>query len=84
MGRLLQQAIDALPEPFRVVLVARLVEEMSIDETADLLGLRRETVKTRLHCARHMLRDDLERQIGPLIPKLSRSPDAGANAWPMR
>ncbi len=65
--RILERAIDALPEPFRVVLVARLVEEMSIEETAQLLSLRPETVKTRLHRARLLLRDDLERQVGPVL-----------------
>jgi RNA polymerase sigma-70 factor, ECF subfamily len=65
--QILERAIDALPEPFRVVLVARLVEEVSIEETADLLDLRPETVKTRLHRARQLLRDDLERQVGPML-----------------
>jgi RNA polymerase sigma-70 factor (ECF subfamily) len=65
--QILERAIDTLPEPFRVVLVARLVEEMSIEETADLLDLRPETVKTRLHRARLLLRDDLERQVGPML-----------------
>jgi RNA polymerase sigma-70 factor (ECF subfamily) len=37
---------------------------MSVEETAELLNLRPETVKTRLHGARLMLRADLERQIG--------------------
>jgi RNA polymerase sigma-70 factor (ECF subfamily) len=64
---LLDRAIDALPERFRTVLVARLVEEMSVEETAELLNLRPETVKTRLHRARLMLRADLERQIGPAL-----------------
>ncbi len=36
---LLERAIDELPEPFRLVLVARLVEEMSIEETAELFGI---------------------------------------------
>jgi RNA polymerase sigma-70 factor (ECF subfamily) len=67
INQILERAIDTLPEPFRVVLVARLVEEMSIEETADLLGLRPETVKTRLHRARLLLRDDLERQVGPML-----------------
>ena len=65
--QILERAIDALPRHFRVVLVARLVEEMSIEETAALLGLRPETVKTRLHRARSMLREDLERQVGPMM-----------------
>src|SRR5215469_11005066 len=43
---LLEQAIDELPQPFRTVLVARIIEEMSVKETAELFGLRVETVKT--------------------------------------
>ena len=65
--RLLERAIDALPDAFRVVLVARLIEEMSVEETAALLDLRPETVKTRLHRARTLLRADLERTVGPLL-----------------
>jgi RNA polymerase sigma-70 factor (ECF subfamily) len=76
INQILERAIDALPEPFRVVLVARLVEEMSIEETADLLGLKPETVKTRLHRARNLLRDDLERQVGPML--IDVFPFAGA------
>ena len=39
---LLERAIDALPEAFRTVLVARLIEGMSIEETAERLqGWRR-------------------------------------------
>jgi RNA polymerase sigma-70 factor, ECF subfamily len=64
---LLERAIDALPEAFRTVFVARAVEGMSIDETAELLGIRPETVKTRLHRARRMLRDELEKHIGPVV-----------------
>jgi RNA polymerase sigma-70 factor, ECF subfamily len=64
---LLERAIDDLPDAFRTVLVARVVEGMSIEETADLFGLRPETVKTRLHRARRLLRDALEKQIGPVL-----------------
>ena len=67
ISRLLERAIDALPDAFRVVLVARLIEEMSVEETAKLLSLRPETVKTRLHRARALLRADLERAVGPLL-----------------
>jgi len=76
INQILERAIDALPEPFRIVLVARLVEEMSIEETAALLDLRPETVKTRLHRARRQLRDDLERQVGPMLTDVF--PFAGA------
>ena len=63
----LERAIDDLPESFRTVLVARVVEEMSIEETAALLELRPETVKTRLHRARKLLTQALERQLGPAL-----------------
>jgi RNA polymerase sigma-70 factor (ECF subfamily) len=64
---LLEQEIDKLPNDFRMVLVARVIEEMSIEETAALFGLRAETVKTRLHRARKLLRDALEKQVGSVL-----------------
>lgn len=70
-----EQAIDDLSEPFRLVFIARVIEEMSIDETADLLGLKPETVKTRLHRARGMLRENVEKEIGPVL--LDAFPFAG-------
>jgi RNA polymerase sigma-70 factor (ECF subfamily) len=65
--QLLEQAIDRLPEDFRMVLVARAVEEMSVEETAALLNIRPETVKTRLHRARHLLRTAVEARVGPVL-----------------
>jgi RNA polymerase sigma-70 factor, ECF subfamily len=58
---ILERAIDRLPETFRTVLVARVIEEMSVGETAILLGLRPETVKTRLHRARGLLKKALNK-----------------------
>ena len=46
----------------RLVFVMRDVEEMSIEETASHLGIRPETVKTRLHRARRLLRGAVTRQ----------------------
>ncbi|HET9717292.1 MAG TPA: RNA polymerase sigma factor [Pseudolabrys sp.] len=63
----LEKAIDALPDAFRSIFVARIVEGMSVEETADLFGLQQETVKTRLHRARVMLRAELDRQLGPAL-----------------
>ncbi len=62
---ILERKIDHLPEPFRTVLVARVIEEMSVEETAQLLGLRSETVRSRLNRARRLLRDAIEKDIGP-------------------
>jgi RNA polymerase sigma-70 factor, ECF subfamily len=63
LAHLLERAIDALPESFRVVFVLRDVEGMSTQETAESLALEVNTVKTRLHRARSMLRDRLYRNL---------------------
>jgi RNA polymerase sigma-70 factor (ECF subfamily) len=57
--QLLEEAIDRLPENYRTVLVLREVEEMSVAETAESLGVTDAVVKTRLHRAHAMLRKDL-------------------------
>ena len=61
--RVLERAVDELPDHFRVVFVMRDVEEMSVDETTAQLGLRPETVRTRLHRARAQLRAALRDRI---------------------
>ena len=58
--RLVERAIDDLPEPFRIVFVMREIEECTVEETAFSLELRAETVKTRLHRARRLLRTALQ------------------------
>lgn len=62
-----EHAIDELPDVFRMVFIARVMEGLSIEETSDLLGVKPETVKTRLHRARTMLRENVERKIGPVV-----------------
>ncbi|MBP2316444.1 RNA polymerase sigma factor [Azospirillum soli] len=63
--RLLERAIDALPDPFRVVFVLREIEQMSVEETASSLGIPPDTVKTRLHRARRLLGRSLRQQLAP-------------------
>lgn len=63
----LERLIDELPGSFRAVFVARIVEGMSVEETAALYGLKEETVKTRLHRARTLLRAALANQLGPAL-----------------
>jgi RNA polymerase sigma-70 factor (ECF subfamily) len=65
--QLVERAADNLPEIFRIVFVTRVIEGMSVEETAELLGLQPETVKTRLHRARRLVRDQLDEQIGPVL-----------------
>jgi len=62
-----ERAIDELPEAFRTVLVARVIEELSVEETADLLGIQPETVRTRLHRARGLLKKALEKRVGSVL-----------------
>jgi RNA polymerase sigma-70 factor (ECF subfamily) len=61
--KIIEKAIDELPVAFRIVFVMRDVEDTGIKETASLLGIREETVKTRLHRARRLLRDRLGEQV---------------------
>ena len=64
---LIERAIDALPEPYRIVFVMREIEDMSVEEAADFLGLRQATVKTRLHRARRLLRKALDTQLATTL-----------------
>ncbi len=64
VGRLLETAIDALPDLYRSVFVLRDVEDLDTSETAECLGLSEEAVKVRLHRARAMLRRSLFARAG--------------------
>ncbi len=64
---LIEGAIDGLPEIFRVVFVMREMEDMSIEETAGILGLQPATVKTRLHGARCLLHQALIDQVASTL-----------------
>jgi RNA polymerase sigma-70 factor, ECF subfamily len=61
--RLLERAVDSLPEGFRIVFVLRELEGCSVEETAEQLDLKPETVKTRLHRARRLLRQRLDESL---------------------
>jgi RNA polymerase sigma-70 factor (ECF subfamily) len=65
--QLVERATDNLPEIFRIVFMTRVIEGMSTEDTANLLGLPPDTVKTRLHRARRLVRDELDKQIGPVL-----------------
>lgn len=58
-GRL-RKSLAAVPRPYRVVVVLREIEGLSTREVADVLGISEANVKTRLHRARVMLREQLE------------------------
>jgi RNA polymerase sigma-70 factor (ECF subfamily) len=70
LGVILERAVDALPESFRTVFVLRAVEQLSVSETAEVLEIPEETVKTRLHRARGLLRSDVTERVGAAVPNL--------------
>jgi len=59
LASMLESAIDQLPESFRSVVMLREVEGLSTAEAADVLGISEELVKTRLHRAKHQMRESL-------------------------
>jgi RNA polymerase sigma factor (sigma-70 family) len=63
---LLEHRLDQLPEEFRTVFVMRSVEEMSVEETAQCLGIAQATVRSRHFRARSLLRASLYETLGRL------------------
>jgi RNA polymerase sigma-70 factor (ECF subfamily) len=63
--QILSQAIDALPDRYRTVLILRDIQELSNEEVAEIVGESLAAVKSRLHRARMALREELTRQFGP-------------------
>jgi len=57
----LERALHRIPRPYRVVVFLREVEGLSTREVAKVLRISEPNVKTRLHRARVMLREQLER-----------------------
>jgi RNA polymerase sigma-70 factor (ECF subfamily) len=62
--KVLDQAIQNLPESMRIVFLLRDIEGLSIKETADALNLTETNVKTRLLRARMFLREQLSTYYG--------------------
>ncbi len=63
MRAILESKVSALPEALRVVFVLRSVEELSVAETAEALGIPQDTVRVRHFRAKGMLREALAREI---------------------
>jgi len=61
---ILESVIEDLPDTYRTVFVLREIEELSTAETAESLEVTEETVKTRLHRARAVLRRELLARAG--------------------
>lgn len=68
----LQDAVGGLPEDQRAVFVLRALEELSVEETAQILDLNPQTVRTRFLRARRKLQEQLQRELkltfGEMLP----------------
>ncbi len=70
LRKLLEHAVDELPETFRLVFVLRDIDECSIEETAVALGIKSETVRTRHFRARKLLRQALDKKLAAAVTEL--------------
>ena len=64
LGRLLEAAVDTLPDGCREVFMLRQIEGLNTQETAESLGVSEDVVKTRLSRARAAIRRDLFERAG--------------------
>ena len=68
MRRLIEIAVDRLPDGFRAVFVLRAIEQLSVTEVAACLDIPEATVRTRFHRARELMRRELDRYIDAAGP----------------
>ena len=69
-ARLVETAIDELPDEYRAVLVMRTIEHLNTAETAELLGVSHELIRVRLHRARKLLSDRLYDRAGEALDEV--------------
>jgi RNA polymerase sigma-70 factor (ECF subfamily) len=81
LRQVMEAAIARLPDPFRTVFVLREIEELSVDEVAETLGILPATVKTRHLRARRRLRQDLAPEVKSALD--GSFPFAGADCEAM-
>jgi RNA polymerase sigma-70 factor (ECF subfamily) len=62
--RLLEEAVEKLPDAYRTIFILRDVEDMSTTDAADVLEITEDNVKVRLHRARTLLRKSLYARAG--------------------
>jgi RNA polymerase sigma-70 factor, ECF subfamily len=65
---LLERAIDALPDMYRVPIMMREVQQLDVAEIAECLELTEEAVKMRVHRGKSMLRETLAAQVDAAAP----------------
>lgn len=67
LRKMIENAVDRLPETFRTVFLLREVEGMTVSEIAETLDVPEATVKTRNFRARKLLRMEMEQRLEPAV-----------------
>ena len=70
LRRVMEEEVAALPDSFRLAFMLRDIEGLSTAETAATLDVSEDVVKTRLHRARAMLRENLYRRAGVTLESI--------------
>jgi RNA polymerase sigma-70 factor (ECF subfamily) len=74
---LIKKAVEFLPEIYKQVFLLRDVEELDVNETAQILSISISNVKVRLHRARMML----QKELAPQLRTINRAPKRRWLPW---
>ncbi|MCO5232889.1 MAG: sigma-70 family RNA polymerase sigma factor [Chitinophagales bacterium] len=66
LASIIENTLSKIPESYRIVFTLREIEEMSVAETAEILGISSSNVKVRLNRAKTMLREHIEKSYTPI------------------
>ncbi|CAM4015962.1 RNA polymerase sigma factor SigW [Cohnella lubricantis] len=61
--RIIREAIETLPPKYKSVIVLRYLQDMSLQEISEVMGMPVTTVKTRVHRGREYMRKKLENKL---------------------
>jgi RNA polymerase sigma-70 factor (ECF subfamily) len=84
LAKAIESAIARLPEEFRIVLVLRDIEDMSVEDTAQALDIPAATVKTRHLRARRRLRQEIDPDFRAVLAETLRFDGAKCEAMTAR
>jgi hypothetical protein len=65
LGKVLENAIQSIPEDYRIVFTLRELNGLSVAETSEAIDISESNVKVRLNRAKTMLRSQIEKMYSP-------------------
>ncbi|MCW8313691.1 sigma-70 family RNA polymerase sigma factor [Sphingobacterium sp. InxBP1] len=66
LGKVIEQAVERIPEKYRLVFSLREINGLNVSETAKVLDISEINVKVRLNRAKAILRKELEKSYAPM------------------